>query len=205
MAKFTYMNRFALWSKTHGYIPFGVCSYGTRVEAESARMSPLLPTSTRSDIRIIRMIGTQIHIRVHEFYIHTSVRFYAKDAFSYVEYGVYGADTPKRLFECETQDELRNVIRGYTHVETNSNRPCLPEFRGFFEIVILIPEKLNVRDFEVEKARYVDAGRGGRDVTGAFRDPNFKGRILKNLFQQMCDKNTPKLIKILNALDVVGA
>ena len=199
------MNRFTLWSKTHSGIPFGVSSYGTKEGAISARLSPLFHPSTRSDTKIISMIGAQIHIRVHGFYIHTAVRFYGRDAYSYIENGVYGAGIPKRIFECGTQDELHDVLRNHAFDETSSNRPCLPEFNGFFEIVILIPEMSNLRNFEVEKARYVDAGKGGRDVTGAFRDPNFKERILKNLFQQVHDKNVPKLIKILNALDVVGA
>lgn len=151
------------------------------------------------------MVGTQIEVRLHENYVHTRVRFCADDALSYVEYGLYGASAPLQLFNCEAQDDLRGVAINYVQDEERGNRPYLPEFNGYVSLVILIEKGAPVSDFEVESARYVDAKKGGRDVVGALRDPQFKNRILANIFQKVEDRDVPGLVKVLNALDVAGA
>lgn len=150
------------------------------------------------------MIGTQVTIRVHENYVQTCVRFYGETGLTYNELARFGADVPLAVFDALNVDTLEELLIEWQDVKFDATMPYFPDFGGWLEIRYTLPDPANLTDFFVNEARYVDAKKGGRSVAGAFKNAQFKRSIMLNILNAIKEKDAPKLIKIISALDVVG-
>lgn len=146
-----------------------------------------------------------INVKIHAHYVQSSVRFY-HSPLSYVELGTGDVTAPLKTVNTQSACDLRTLYctdllkdLAWPDVWQHGNSPALPEFTGVFEIQLLINED---EDFEliVDRAVHIDASKGNRNVTAAFKFESLRLAMLKNLFSAVAYKDVEKLETVLKAI-----
>lgn len=146
---------------------------------------------------------TEVTLQLHENYVQIAVRFIGATSLSYVEYGRFGAGACKMLTEKKTSDELRAEIDNYVSEKYDVRIPYLVGFKSYFMMRYTVNDN-DVTEFSILESRLITPHRGGRAVSGGFKNPTFKNKIFNNLFNAILSKDVEKLSTIMTALDSIG-
>lgn len=145
-------------------------------------------------------------VTVHANYIQTSVRKYYT-SLKYVGYGFGHADIPRAIMECDSVEDVNDLIRNVFSSGVESPDECLPGFKGWFTVCVEFPNGGDMNEFYVREFRVVHEKRGGRDLVNAFANPAFRvlrRKVLTNLFTALSERDADKVDQVLKAIENAG-
>jgi hypothetical protein len=122
---------------------------------------------------------------------------------SHVEYALCGANVVELLKEGSVST-LQSRIAAFKESDRNVKASYLEGFRGYFTFTYKITDNEDITAFEVEDSRYVNPSRGGRCVSGGFKDKLFGKKIFMNLLNAAAAKDVKKLNSTTGALYTIG-
>jgi len=147
------------------------------------------------------MNAIRVDIKVHANYVQTCVRRYGATALSYDELSRFGADVPKFVTGSHyTAETFWECLLNWKEETYDVTVPYFEGFEGYFGMRLLYTDATMMTDYAFEEVRFIDAHRGGKDLTETFNNPAFKQVITQNVINAITDKDADKLMKLLNAL-----
>ena len=148
---------------------------------------------------------TFVTLSLHENYVTVAVRFCQEIPSNYNEYSFHGVEVVKLLKEPYTVKQLRTRLETYDTYENPDPRlKSLRGFEGHFSIKYEVINDENITEFDVIESRFINKTRGGRSVSGGFKDKMFGKRIFNNLMNAVADKDVNKLNGVMSALAQIG-
>jgi len=148
---------------------------------------------------------TVVTLSLHENYVQVIVRFYKDTHKNYLEYAFYGSNVVEIIKEPCTVSELKTKLETFDKWEDQKYKPLyLSGFKGHFSFTYDLIDVENITEFEVTSARFINKSRGGRNVSGGFKDKMFRKKIFMNLLNAVASKDVIKLNNVMGALYSIG-
>lgn len=149
-------------------------------------------------------MNPHVTVELHENYVQIKVRFFRQTSISYTEHALFGASACKLLLEKNDIDTFKKEVENYEDEHRFIREPYMPLFRGHFSMEYELANVEDVTDFKILRSRYIKPTFGGKSVSGAFKDQNFKTKIFNNLMNSIIDKDIDKLNNVMVALNRIG-
>ncbi len=147
---------------------------------------------------------TFVTLSLHENYVTVAVRFCKETASDYVEYSFLGNTLVNVIKEPLTVQHLETKVHIHECEKVDVRLPYLRGFIGHFTFTYEVTDVENITTFDVTESRYIHKTRGGRNVSGGFKDKVFGTKIFMNLLNAVADKDVTKLNGIMDALYRIG-
>lgn len=147
---------------------------------------------------------TTVTLSLHENYVNVVIRAYKQASISYVEHSLFGASCVELLKEPTTLDDFLGKVATFEEETRNVRAPYIQGFKGHFTLTYELTNVNDITEYNVTESRYINESRGGRSVSGAFKDKLLGKKIFMNLLNAAASKDIVKLNGVMAALYTIG-